>query len=704
MSMMDAEAGMATEPVADPNAEVEPDQNDAALIKQFERWIAASKKKDAQAFKRMREDMDFAFKFGTGAQWPGQSENDDRYVANLVQRHIQMRVSALYAKHPTVVARKRKRMEYLVWDGEAESAVNAQLALQVAMEGGMNPPAEAVELLMDIQRGGVAKKQAKHTGETLEILFNYALKEQTPSFKRQFKQFVRRVQTCGLAWVRLGYQRQMGRRREDQAEIADVTRQLQHVEGLQAKLMDDSGEDADDPRAQAAELRHSLEAIQARDDVVLREGLTFDFPRTPRVLVDPKCTDLLELVGARWVAEEFSMTPDAVQEVYGVDVSKMHGSRDHDDDMERRPEPDAGTDPKEADDEALVYHLWDKLTGLEYVFCRGHDKFLLPPAEPAVKVERFFVHYPLAFNAIEHDEERIPPSDVRLLRHIQREYNRKKEAERQHRIANRPLYVTPKGALTETDMESGDHVSLSNYGDHEVIVLNGLAEGEDIGKKLQPVQKIGVDPNLYETAGTFQDMQRVVGSQEANLGGTSNSTATESSIAESSRLSSLASNVDDIDDLLSALARDGGAVLLQEMDVSTVTEIAGPGAVWPELSRSDVAKQVFLDIEAGSSGRPNQAQDIANFERAAPFVMQIPGIQPAWVAKTVVRLIDNKVDLEEAIADGIPSIVAQNQNQEPSTGDAGTDPGQQGEQGSDNAAREPETRPGGQPGFPTIDR
>ncbi|MEQ9416656.1 MAG: hypothetical protein RJQ08_03835 [Salinisphaeraceae bacterium] len=695
MSIMDEAVPAA--PVAE--TDVEPKQDDAQLILQFERWVAAAKKKDKDAFKRMRDDADFAFKFGVGAQWPGQSENDDRYVANLVQRHIQMRVSALYAKHPTVVARKRRRMEYLVWDGEVESAVNAQLALQVATESGLDVPADAVELLMDIQKGGVAKKQARRTGETLEILFNYALKEQVPSFKRQFKQMVRRVQTCGLAWVRLGYQRQMGQRREEQAEVADITRRLQHIEGLQTKLGVDPDDDADEMNAAAAELRYSLAALRARDDVVLREGLTFDFPRTPRVLVDPKCTDLLELVGARWVAEEFSMTAGAVQEAYQVDVSKQHAPRDHDD-TGQRSDRDPGEDPREAEDEVLVYHLWDKLTGLEYAFCKGHPKFLRIPAEPVVKTERFFSHYALAFNAIEHDEERYPPSDVRLLRHIQREYNRKKEAERQHRIANRPLYAAAKGAFTEKDIESGDHPSLSNYGDHDVILLEGLAEGEDVNKKLQPVQKHGVDPNLYETAGTYSDMQRVVGSQEANLGGTSGATATESSIAESSRLSSLASNVDDIDDLLSSLARDGGAVLLQEMDISTVTEIAGPGAVWPQLSRADIAKQVYLDIEAGSSGRPNQAQDIANFERMAPFIVQTPGIQPAWLSKRVVRLIDDRVDLEEAVADGIPSIVAQNQAAQPSTGDASTDPGQQGGKGRDNAEKQPGQPQGAQPEYP----
>src|SRR3546814_7830633 len=68
-------------------------------------------------------------------------------------------------------------------------------------------------------------------------------------------------------------------------------------------------------------------------------------------------------------------------------------------------------------------------------------------------------------------------------------------------------------------------------------MLEGLADGENVANKLQQVQKAPIDPNVYETNGIFEDILRIAGSQEANLGGAAGATATESSIAEGSRIS-----------------------------------------------------------------------------------------------------------------------------------------------------------------------
>jgi hypothetical protein len=88
--------------------------------------------------------------------------------------------------------------------------------------------------------------------------------------------------------------------------------------------------------------------------------------------------------------------------------------------------------------------------------------------------------------------------------------------------------VSPKGAFEEEEVKS-----LSNYAAHSVIELNGLDERHKARATCcSRSQKIGVDPNLYETADLFEDMQRVTGNAEANLGGTGGGTATESSIAE----------------------------------------------------------------------------------------------------------------------------------------------------------------------------
>ena len=105
----------------------------------------------------------------------------------------------------------------------------------------------------------------------------------------------------------------------------------------------------------------------------------------------------------------------------------------------------------------------------------------------------------------------------------------------------------------------------------------------------------------------------IVGDQQADLGPTSGATATESNIAAQARATSTGSEIDDIDDTLSSMAQAASQILLLNMSLPMVQEIVGPGAIWPQLTSGDVAKQVYFDIEAGSSGRPNQAQELQNF-------------------------------------------------------------------------------------------
>ena len=81
-----------------------------------------------------------------------------------------------------------------------------------------------------------------------------------------------------------------------------------------------------------------------------------------------------------------------------------------------------------------------------------------------------------------------------------------------------------------------------------------------------------IDPNLYNTGPALQDILRVVGTQEANLGGISGGTATESSIAEASRQSTLSSASDELDDMLSEV---GGACSFDAMVQCFQNKMAG---------------------------------------------------------------------------------------------------------------------------------
>jgi hypothetical protein len=373
-----------------------------------------------------------------------------------------------------------------------------------------------------------------------------------------------------------------------------------------------------------------------------------------------------------------------------------------------------------------VWQIWSKTDGLVYTICDGYPDFLEEPREPDVYIEQFFPWFAFSPNVLDDDEDPFPPSDVELIRPMQDEMNRSREGLREHRFANRPKVVAPAGILSDTDKRK-----LQDHEANAIIELQALAPGSKVEDVLQAFRGSPIDPNLYETGSIFEDVLRVLGQQEANLGGTNGATATENSIAESSRQDSQGSDVDDLDTMLSRLARAAGQVLLLEMSIATVRQIAGPGAAWPEeVDRETAAEEIFLITEAGSAGRPNQASELQKIERIVPLYVQTPGLSPHWLARRLLRALDDEAEVEDALAPGSPSIIALNgivQRMQPfnstggngeadngggqAPGDAQSSPAAQGAQGALNAPQPPgpqaigrpvTTTPGAAPGIPGL--
>jgi len=656
-------------PMEDPKSSMirdaeKPYASRAALVKALSDKVTRAKKHWKRSFDRMKEDVDFYM----GKQWSS-SDTDDRYVANMVQSHVRQRVSALYAKNPKFLAKRRETMDFSVWEGDLAAFQNAQTAMAQAAMSGQPVDPVMIQTLQDAQQGFERRRMLDRVAKTMEIVAHHQIQEQQPMFKGQMKQLVRRVCVTGVGYVKIGYNRVMEKRPEDVEKITDITEQMSTLERLMADKQDKI---FDNDHAKMEQLKLMLQELQMKQDVVVREGIAFDFPLTTTVIVDPKCRQMSGFVGADWVAQEFILDIEEIKEIYKVDLGKGYTAYE---------------DANAKDDEckkATVWEIYSKKDGMVYVVADGYHDFLKDPAAPDLNLERFWPFFTLIFNEVESERDIYPLSDVRLLMPVQKEYNRARQGLREQRFANRPVYVTYEGALSEKDQ-----TNLQSHPANAVVKLQNLSPGQAINQIIQPVQHSPIDPSLYDTSMLLDDMMRVVGSQEANLGGTSSSTATEVSVAEGSRMSSLSSNVDDIEDFLSDLARATGQVLLEQMDQETVQKIAGPGAVWPQLTANEIAQELSLEVEAGSNGRPNKAMQIQNFERLAPILLQIPGMNPEWLAKQAINRLDDGLDITDAIRAALPSIVAQNAQKQLATGDPSTDPASQGGAGAANVAPAP---------------
>ena len=663
-------------------------------VKKWQQRVLASKKFFEKDFKRIREDMVVA-RNGASKEWV----DAGNYTVPIVNRYVSQAVASLYAKNPTATAEKRKTLDYKVWDGKPDTAM-------AALQGAMMGDPMAMATVMDIEKGRQKHDMLSKIGRTLEVLFDYYANEQKPRLKPLMKSFVRRAKTCGVAYMMLGFQRQYAELSpDDTARLEDSREKLGELQRRMQDMID--GEIADADQDQIYELETLIRDLENKQNIILREGPKFMFPRATEVIIDPRCTQLMGFIGAGWIAREFHKSPDEIKKIYNIDIGKgytpynQHGQGEMAQYHRNSESADDGNVSKTDNGMVCVWEVYNKELQQCFTIADGYCGYLKEPAEPDYWMEGFWPIFAITFNEVESETDIYPPSDVHMLKHVQAEYNRSREYRRLHREANKPKYASVKGRLSENDKKL-----LSDAPAHAVIEFESLGQGEKVGDLVQRFESVPIDPALYETNSEMEDTLRIVGAQEANIGGVSGASATESSIAEGGRMTSLASNVDDLDEFLSDAFGALGQLLLMELSPETVMEIAGEGAVWPDLDRETVAKQIQLKVRAGSSGRPNKAAELANMERGMPYLLQLPGVNPYPLGRRYADLLE--IDLDDIVIEGMPSIQAINsmagKAQTAGAGGAGgagteNDPNAQGVEGNNNQTSTQENEPGAQPSF-----
>ncbi len=655
---------MADKPaVSDDSNEV---QSERAFVKKWQERIKAAKNRWEPDFKRMKENIEFA----SGFQWQGQQDlNEDRYIANLILRFVNQKVSMLYARDPKAEAKRKPRLDFEVWDGKMESLQQAMAMQQDAHAGPVGAMLGAVTL-QDYLTGQQLHDRLDRICKTMDIVYAWMLSNQQPTFKVQMKQLVRRVVTTGVGYVKLGFSRAFeGQIASSDTESTIVERAKRAKYILQRLESKDINEDNAEVETLKSLILSIGASVDSGDTQNINERLVFDFPSATSIIIDPRCRAIKGFVGAQWIAQEFflpldtvreffeqpKLKPGAMSEMYTADGAKAMPGMD-----------DAG---KPEGQHVCLYQVWDLSTKSTFFICAGYHDFVQKPEPVAPETNQFWPIRALTFNDIECEPgcraTIYPPSDVQLLKSPQREWNKSREGLRQQRRANSPKYFAPKGILTEDDK-----AQIESAHANSVIELEGCTPGTDPNTILAAFKPAPIDPMAYDTGPLNQDMFYTLGTEEGPQPSSNKATATAATINEQSRITNASSNVDDLDDLLSDIAEAGGEILIRELSMETVKRIAGPGALWPEQDREDYLNCVLLEHVAASSGRPNKALEISNWSQIAP-ILQAAGANPQFILRETLKRFDDRLKAEDAFPVGPPMPTASTAGSPPASPHSG---------------------------------
>lgn len=686
--MISAEFQPVVQPAERPQQAVEPATDNSvemlaqrAQVKLWQQRIEASKLKFEPDFKRMRDNMDFT----TGLQYDGQSKmDDDRYIVNITNKEVNHKVATLYARNPTAEVVRREQLDYQIWDGNVDTLMPAIEQAHAILSTGQPLPPELSSFFMDVQAGKQKAALIEKVCKTLKITYQYFVDSHKPDFKEQMKQMVRRAIICGVGYVKVAYCADDTEYNKVSSIDPDNTAQAR-MHRAKAILDKRANADLAEDSAESATLQSLLMSIgasqAAQDETKLPHRLEFDFPMATSILVDPRCRNLKEFVAARWIAQEYILPLAEVNALFQVDI-KLDGSNGSGGDAtEYIPSTRGGdgnaqlTQTNESDPYARqlvsLYEVLDYNSKTRCFVCKGHKDFILRPEPLFPSVSGFWPIFALTFNDVETDPDSrasvYPPSDVQLIKSAQKEWNRTRDALRDQRNANAPKYLARKGFLTEDDKRN-----LQNAVPNQVVELEGVPMEQPLDKFIMVMQVAQIDEKVYDTTPMEQDMMFGGGTQAANMGPAQpNVTATVGTIAEQSRETVSASNIDDLDMCLTKLAKAGGEMLLRAFPQELVARVAGSGRAWPEQTREDFVNQIQLKIQAGSSGRPNKAVDIANFRDLAPIMMQA-GANPVGVIQEAAKRMDDRIDVMKffpiQVPGGGPTPQEPGQNQQPESG------------------------------------
>lgn len=457
--------------------------------------------------------------------------------------------------------------------------------------------------------------------KTLQIVCQRAWKK--GKLKMQAKRSVRSAQTVALGWIKGAFCTDTIRDPLMMTKMNSLQDNIKTIDALIAAPQE--GMDADDLAAQREAIQLQMDVLQAGSEREITKGMAIDSVKANDLLVCSSVRELLDYCEAPWMRQNIFMLKETACKKFFLTKEQIKGAKtyrmpDGEDINEATPIDvstggNYGTSSSELD-WVCVKERWSLEDGLVYQWIAGCDYWLAPPQPPQFPTDRFYPYFLVAYNWV--DDRRYPTSDVENMAALQDEWSGRRSGARTARERSKGGLMINGQVIDAADAA---RVTSSDIGEN--TVLQNVAPESDLNKAITQKPVPIFNPALYDTADINRELEMVSGAQDAASGSVQTAkTATEAEILQHGNQGRSGEKVDCLDDVMSEFAFYTAQQAIQAYTLQEVIKIAGPGAVWPELSLEDFEQLVAVDIEAGSMGAPNTTQERQAWTELYPMIQQ----------------------------------------------------------------------------------
>lgn len=683
-----------------------------------ERWLkeyTAARQFDRNARLQYARDRKYA---------AGESDPNWASDANLIGSFIDILVSFLYAQNPDVGVRPARQVEETPEDspiaappappglGAALGApgLGAELAPPGAPPGmppipgappGMPPaagppglppaglPAPPVPLAPSTPKPDATRVKM---AQTMELVISQLWKD--GGLKKGGKKMVRSSLSIGPGWIKATMLTQKIPAPQLDKELSTQVDQLASITAAKAALADGESQE---PEADELAIQDKIKGLNARLAKKKRYGMMVDSCRAEDIQVSLDIADLADYKDARWISNDIYVEKRTLMERFprfkdeDVKASASYYQRTAPVQTEvmdtvlgdntaevgqfSKTEQNSGNTSGKQTEFAKIIEIWDREDQLIRTIVDGVKMWAVEPYPPPQATKRFFSFFYLAFYPV--DGKRHPQSLSWRLHKLQDEYSSCRSNERVTRERSLPGILFNSGVM--------DHDEAKKLSDGVIGEYIALKTVDDT-----PLQNVFIakpistyNPQLYDTQPIKADMETISGVQEALQGasspGSDRQTATEVNQKTAGFQSRTSADRDVLEDVLDDLAEYTAECAIQECPLSWVQRVAGKNAFWlgpddtagtPGMDVEDLLNMVEVEIDAGTTGKPNAGADKAAWAQILPLleksIMQIRAAQAAdpgmaesliQVLRETLKRLDDRLDIEEFIPQGVPTPI-----------------------------------------------